>query len=283
LKFRGLVEQHLDEAFSLKVEQPPRKRQLRCSGLPYCPLLDVLTLSDEPELADLHGALFTSMGTAAHEAIQLFMTMAPMGVDVWGSWKCSNCGKELKYRFRPKDCCNLPMLYQEVDLRVGPLTGHIDLVTQFKRKWWHLSEFKTIGPNPTKPKRQHLLQIRHYIAMLALQHKIHATGYSVVYVMRQFLDRRIFGPYGAKGSLQETKDWLFRAIRGYKAATQARKNPNRANLINVVKERPCKSRDDWDQYMSRAEYTFKKSECMLLPYCTRGDRACLKKVEEILA
>lgn len=174
------------------------------------------------------------------------------------------------------------MIYREVDLRVGPLTGHVDLITRYGKSWFPW-EFKTIGPDPKKPKRQHLLQIRHYVAMLDLQFDIRATGYTVVYVLRQFLERKIFGPYNVRRSLQETKDWIFRAIRGYKAATQARKDTSQEKLMAVVRERPCKSVDDWHDYMSRRyEFADGKKLCPLLSACTRGDRACLKRITEMI-
>ena len=272
------VAEHLDQAFELLVKQPPRKRSLRCSGLPYCNILDAI-VPDEPEYADLKSALFTSMGTAAHSAIQLFMTLAPMGEDVWGSWSCINCKKELKYQFRPPDCCNLPMHYDEVDLRVGPLTGHIDLVVRYNSKWI-VYEFKTTGPEPEKPKRQHQLQIRHYVAMLKMNFGIDVTGYTVVYVERKFLERYQFGPYNAQGSIQETRDMIFNAIKSYKTATKVRRDPSPENIFEMIKQRPCKSAADWKNYMSR-KHDFLKTDCPLLYACTKGNAACLKAVNDL--
>ena len=210
------------------------------------------------------------------------MSLAPMGKDIWGSWKCRVCNKEEKYCFRPKDCCNQPMRYEEVDFRIGPLTGHIDLVAAYKnRKHFIAYEFKTTGPKPEKPKRMHMLQVRHYVAMMKRNYNITIKGYVVVYVGRQFLERWKFGPYNAASSLEKTEEWMFRAIKGFKAATKARKDPCRENLLEVVAQRPCKSQDDWDEYMSRA-HQFQKSTCPLLSKCTAGNKSCLKAVEEIV-
>lgn len=279
------VRRHLDEAFSVAVQEPPRRRALRCSGLPYCPILDVL-LPDEAEPMDLEGTLFTSMGTAAHASLQLFMTLGKHGARVWGSWLCTQCNKKLKYQFRPPDCCGVPMRYDEVDVRVGPMTGHMDLVACYKRAgrrtFWVIYEFKTIGAKPKKPKRVHQLQVRHYVAMLKMCHNIDVDAYAVVYVGRQFLERWPFGPYDARGSVRETRNWMFRAISGYKAATKARKDPSRANLKEVVLARPCTSKETWHDYMSRS-YSFKDgSICPMLGACSSGNGACLRAVESTI-
>jgi hypothetical protein len=162
------------------------------------------------------------------------------------------------------------------------MTGHVDMIARYGNKWI-VYEFKTIGREPRKPKRVHLLQVRHYVALLKIQFKIDVHAYTVVYVGRQHLERWKFGPFDAKGSLQQTRNWVFRAISGYKAATQARKDPTRENLKEVVRHRPCKSREDWTSYMSRG-YRFNdgKQECPMLPHCTRGDRAALQAVEQMI-
>lgn len=275
------IDQHLDEAFNIQLDMPARRRTLRVSGLPYCPIIDTITPTDS-EIGNLSGTLFTSMGTSCHEGIQLFMTLSPMGKDVWGSWKCRVCKKETKHCFRPKDCCNQPQKYEEVDFRVGPMTGHIDLVAAYNnRKHFTAYEFKTTGPIPKKPKRQHLLQVRTYVAMMKRNYGITIKSYVVVYIGRQFLERYKFGPYDATTSINQTEDWLYRAIRGYKAATIARKDPCRETLYDVVQNRPCKSEADWKSYMSR-HYDFQKSTCPLLSKCTSGTKTCLKAVEGIV-
>ena len=125
------VLKHLDQAFDLVVESPPRKRALRCSALPYCPILDAL-LPEEPDRGDLSGALYMSIGTAMHSAMQAFMSMAPSGSKMWGSWRCPKCGKVVENAFRPADCCDLPVQYVEASLRVACMTGHVDFIARYK-------------------------------------------------------------------------------------------------------------------------------------------------------
>ena len=279
-----IIDAHLDEAFNLQVRSPPRKRTLRCSSLPYCSIIDTIT-PDEPEYADLSSSLYMEMGTAAHSAIQLFMTMTKLGKYVWGMWKCSQCGHFLKeHQFRPEDCCGVPMIYKEVSLRVGPLTGHIDLTACYPlngRKVWMCWEFKTIDRKPDKPKRVHQLQIRHYVAMMKLHHGIDVEAYTVVYIGRQYLERWKFGPYNAQGSMQDTRNIIFQAIKGYKSATKARRDPSSENLVEVVENRPCKSIDDWKSYMSRS-YSFANCNCPFLSACTRSSKASLRAIENTL-
>ena len=87
MRLLDAIDEHLDHAFSVQIEGPPRKRSLRCSGLPYCPILDAV-IPREAEYGDLNGELYTSMGTAAHSGIQLYMSLGKIGATMWGSWKC---------------------------------------------------------------------------------------------------------------------------------------------------------------------------------------------------
>jgi hypothetical protein len=235
----------------------------------------------EPDYGDLSGALFTSMGTAAHSAIQLFMTLGKPGADMWGSWKCRKCSKEWKNCFRPVPmCCSMPPEYVEVEFRVGPLTGHMDGVACYGRDKngnggrWIAYEYKTIGKEPTEPKRQHVLQVRHYSALLKINHNIDISE-------RGHLKRTTFGPYSPKGSYQQTRDWIFRAIRGFKAATQVHRDPSNANIIALVKERPCMCKADHDDYIGR-KYEFSNKDCPLLVHCSRGNKEIAIVVRGIL-
>lgn len=274
-----VVDKHLDAAFNMMVESPPRRRSLRCSGLPYCGILDAI-IPEEPEYSNLEGSLYTGMGTSAHASLQFFMSLGKEGANVWGSWQCAKCKKKLTYQFRPDDCCGQPMLYVEVDFRVGPLTGHVDLICRYNGKFI-VYEFKTIGDEPKKPKREHQLQVRHYVALLKLNFKIDVYGYTIVYIGRPHLERWKFGPYSAKDSIQQTTDWIFRAIKGFKAATQVRTNPTKHNIKELIAARPCKSEKDFDEYMSR-RYEFSRRPCPLLQACTKGDKACYAVVSEML-
>jgi len=275
------VVDHLNNAFDMVVRSPPRKRSLRCSSLPFCPILDAITPRDSED-GDLSGALYMGMGTIIHSSLQFFMSLGIPGANMWGCWKCSVCGKEATHTFRPDDCCNLPMGYVEVSLRVACLTGHVDFIARYGKKWV-LLDFKTIGKDPGAPKRQHLLQVRHYVAMLKLQHNIDIHAVYIVYIGRSFLDRWVYGPYDAQKPRQRTIDWIFRAIAGYKAATKVRKDSSRVNLIELIKTRPCKSMDDWEAYMSRGyQFTSTKNKCPLLASCCAGNKACLNAVEEMV-
>ena len=163
---------------------------------------------------------------------------------------------------------------------MGALTGHCDLIARYGKRWVAY-EFKTTGPKPEKPKRNHQLQVRSYSAMMKKQFGIEITAYTIIYVGRQFLERWKFGPYDASGSLAQTERWIRRSVRGFKAATRARRDPSHQNLVDVIRERPCKSREDWDEYMSRSQQ-FTKGPCPLLSKCTAGDKTCLKAVEEMI-
>lgn len=278
IRHKNIFEKHLHSAFVTGIEQPKRKRALRASGAPYCPILDV-TRPDENEIADIFGTYFTSTGTAFHSTIQLFMSESDMGKYMWGDWKCGGgCGHVWKLQYRPSEACpnkcnSLP-LYAEVPLRVGNHTGTCDFVANYKKRWV-ANDFKTCARIPARPKRQHLLQVRIYIAMLALNHNIIIDTYFITYFERTGLRRKAFGPYSTTKSLQQTKDWLFRAIAGFKAVTRFNKGDESA-LKDIVELRPCKSEDDFEDYMSRKEYTFNGSPCPMLQTCCKSSKHVLK-------
>jgi hypothetical protein len=223
------------------------------------------------------------MGTAAHSGIQAFMSLGNPGKRVWGGWKCNVCGKKwTKNQFRPVvSCCGVSPEYVEVDFRVGPLTGHMDMVCNYHDRWWVGYEFKTIGGEPEKPKRQHVLQVRTYTAMLDLCYGIRPHAYVILYIDRGHLKRTLFGPYNARASVSQTRDWIFRSIRGFKAATRVLKDPSVPNIREMVSHRPCRSVEDHDDYMAR-KYEFSIKPCPLLSQCSRGDKAACGAVRDVL-
>jgi len=291
------IHRHLEAAFTTGFKSPPRPRALRTSSLPYCPILDCLP--KEEEYWTLHSQYYTTVGTDFHSGVQAFMSLVDDGPRMWGRWKCPTCDHRwTKPVFRPAACpnrCNEPPLYDEVEFRVGPLTGHCDFVAMYGGKFgphlagkpdvdwaslggqWVLHDFKTTGKfGWWLPKSQHLLQLRTYALLLMLNYRIRIDGYSVIYVARTDLEYEVFGPYSPRRSLQQTRDWTFRAIAGFKAATQLRKaaavtaNPDDVLVRAVVRQRPCRCKSSHDEYMGR-EYNFSKEPCPLLSYCSRGD------------
>jgi hypothetical protein len=279
---RDPVTRHLDAAFDIIVESPPRPRALRCSGLPYCPILETV-LPQENERGDLSSALYMSIGTAMHSALQLFFAFGKEGANVWGSWKCGVCNKEYSNCFRPPECCNLPLQYVETSLRVACMTGHVDMICRYGKRWI-LLDFKTTALSPGKPKREHLLQVRHYVAMLQREHNIRIEGYYIIYIGRRkpAEERWIYGPYNARTSVAETTEWMFRAIRGYKAATRVRNGDlSKKAVAELVLSRPCHSVADFDAYMSR-RYEFSSKDCPMLKVCSKGNRACYNEVLSLL-
>jgi len=302
IKKRNLVEQHLDDAFTTVVEGPPRRRSLRVSGLPYCSLLDAM-LPREPEQMDFAGACYTTMGTYVHENWQYYMTLGELGADVYGGWKCVKCQREWKkYCFRPEPCCGEPLKYVEIEFRLGPLSGHVDLVVCYRNRAqrrayaraerrgdppplhmgrWVAWELKTIGDKPSKPKRQHEVQIRTYCEMLAKCYGIDVWAYTVVYIGRKNLQRTVFGPFSRSKTGHVTREWMWRSIKGFKAATVARKNPNRRNITAVAELRPCRSKRDYEDYMAR-RYDMEKRTCPMLVYCSKSTKVAVKAALEAI-
>lgn len=301
IRKKNYVEQHLDEAFATVLEGPPRRRSLRVSSMPYCSLLDAM-LPREPEQMDLPGALYTTMGTMCHENIQYFMSLGDFGEDVYGGWECPACKKKYEYGFRPEPCCGTPLKYVELEFRLGPLSGHLDLLVCYRNREqrraynaalkkgkkpravgrWVAFEFKTIGRKPDRPKRQHEVQIRTYCEMLKKCFDIHVAAYTIVYIGRENLVRTTFGPFSDKKSSPVTREWMWRSIKGFKAATVARNSPTLENYVAVAEHRPCRSEKDFDDYMSR-RYDFSQKACPMLPYCYKSTKSAARAALEAVS
>ena len=298
------IERHLSDAFTTGFRGTPRPRSLRTSGLPYCPILDCLP--SEEEFGTLHSFYYTMVGTKFHSGVQAFMSLVEGGERMWGRWKCPGCGHcWTKPQFRPGACpkrCNEPPMYDEVEFRVGPLTGHCDFVAmyggKFDQRWssrsdlvwsklggqWVLHDFKTTGKfGWWLPKAQHLLQLRTYALLLWLNYRIWIDGYSVIYVARTDLEYKVFGPYSQSRTAQQTRDWTFRAIAGFKAATVVHRErresgrPTKASIRAVLEQRPCRNRATHDEYMGRT-YEFSKEPCPLLGQCSKSTDEALHTV-----
>lgn len=302
IKKKNPVEEHLDAAFNTVIEGPPRRRSLRVSSMPYCSLLDAM-LPREPEQMDLSGALYTTMGTMCHENIQFFMSLGEHGEDVYGGWECPKCRKKYEYQFRPEPCCGTPLKYVELEFRLGPLSGHLDLLVCYRNREqrrayaaalkkgkkpriegrWVAFEFKTTGRKPDQPKRQHEVQIRTYCEMLKKCFGIYISAYTIVYIGRENLARTTFGPFSDKKTAPITREWMWRSIKGFKAATKARNDATLENYMEVAEHRPCRCHEDYERYMSR-RYDLSQRDCPMLPYCTKSTkRAAKAALEAVLA
>jgi hypothetical protein len=243
----------------------------------------------EKEMVDLKGTLYTTMGTDIHSGVQTFMSLGKkFGRCVFGTWKCPKCRKIYKDQLRPELCCAVPLEYQEVDFHIGSLSGHLDLLCNYNGKWVAY-EFKTNGKAMQQPKSQHVLQIRTYGAMLKACYDVDISAYTVVYIDRARLGRTIFGPYSSAKSVDQTNMWIYRAIDGYDAVSSYNRKPNRADLIKLVKLRPCKSVSDFHSYMARsyghAGFDGDEATCKLCPLlskCSQGDRVAFNTVTDCL-
>lgn len=288
------IEAHLKATFETAYVLPSRSRALRSSALPYCPVLDVLP--QEQEYVTVANVYYMAGGTAFHTAVQTYASRVDGGERMWGRWKCPACGhKWTQPVFRPDRCpkrCNEPPLYDEIEFRVGPLTGHCDFGalygTSFNKSWagrpdlpwgrlrgkWTLHDFKTTGQFPDYPKPQHVLQLRTYCLMMELNYGIRIDYYNIVYVARENMKYAIKGPYAFAKSRQWTRDVTFRAIAGFKAATvvhrerRERGRPSKAAIRELLKHRPCRDLETHDSYMGR-KYEFSREPCPLLPACSR--------------
>jgi hypothetical protein len=287
VNLRSEVEAHVANMFDLVLENPPRPRTLRSSSLPYCPVLDVV-IPRETEEWNMKAQLYTSMGTVAHTVLQAFASLGKPGKRVFGCWECPRCKhKWTEPEFRPDSCpnkCNDAPAYVELTLKYGALSGHCDMVIRYGKDGdykWVVWDFKTCGGDPGAPKKQHLLQARTYCGMIRRQYRVPIHAYCIVYIGRDKLDRWVYGPYNYQTSAQQTLDWINRSNAGFKAATVARKLPNKENLLEVARCRPCTDNESHDEYMAR-RYEFRNQRCSMLGNCKKSDLHVAKIMKQIL-
>lgn len=212
--FGELYEQTMDKAvFNLKYARGP---ECRPSAFPLCSIQTLIKLATgaadgyfEREW-QMAGEYFTTVGTAAHEAIQYGMGETGQ---VWGDWSCRNpnCSKahrardlynekgELIRKGKPtlvstvkNKCpkCKHPMDYVEKEVDYKGIKGHVDCILKLRGGGWWVADYKTSTSGKIDraaqdlPERAHKKQVPTYCLALEEQYDIKVYGYSILYLSR---------------------------------------------------------------------------------------------------
>lgn len=170
----------------------PGKNELRCSSLPYCPILDIMH-QGEDFIQEYDMAFFTEIGTAYHTVAQAHMVAGKFGHEIWGDWQFEGEKKIYKNCFRPKpkkvDGRLVYPKYLEVSIKFKNLSGHCDMVWCHEGIWY-LLDFKTTSNAVLDPKNssyypdpKHKIQLSAYFFIL--NHlKIPVSKVCLMYVSR---------------------------------------------------------------------------------------------------
>jgi hypothetical protein len=209
---------------------------------------------------------------------------SPDGGKTWerayGNWKCVKCGFATeKLQFRPVKCnCESKPLweYVEVSFQYGALSGHKDFLTRDKRNKWVGWELKTTSLNKLKtaskslPYPRHIIQIETYCALMWLVYKIRIDRYVIVYVSRDNNYKyHVCGPYKFH---DESLDYRSRNIWASQTARSSVRKLLKGNspkeIQNLIDHRPCFSKKDYNEYMSKlySDYT----EIEACPFLIKG-------------
>lgn len=295
-----LVRNMLLDLQSLEVKNP-YKAELRCSGLPFCPIRSLLKDSRDISYRMEH---YTETGTAIHSTLQKWTSLGKYGNRLWGNWKCSACGEvKHKHCHRPKEACDCranqqEWYYDEIDIAYKHLTGHIDTIFYIGNGQYVVIDYKTTYMEKKKrspffkadkpSSKNYILQVRTYCALLRELFGMNIVGWYLVSVDRsepisgpeQFW--LLSGEWNDKfqdkwlDRLDEASDNFVRLQRLNAAIDKNDKKLARKRLIAMVKNRPCKSKADYSKWMEFG--FFGKDKCELLGDCCTSDRAAFDRV-----
>ena len=203
--------------------ETPKRTEFRVSGLPYCPLLDLVDRkSVEPAHEEYESSFFFHVGTALHELFQKFARDAK-GVALVGNWKCTKvistkydnnppsetvtrCSHEYEFcehadvqkkhscPHKLKECSADLFQYVEITLTYNGLSGHIDLIFKINGKYI-LVDIKTTSSYlfdyPDKaiergwyPSLKYWEQVETYSVLIEKLKDIKIDSYAILYISR---------------------------------------------------------------------------------------------------
>lgn len=268
-----------------------RGPECRPSSFPLCPVqiavrLDkFLHLGYYEERSDMGGEYFTTVGTAAHEAIQFGMGSTGK---VWGDWACRNprCqrshdardifdykGKLIRKGVVTRQStvnnicpdCRHEMDYVEKEVDYNGIKGHVDCIVKLAGGGWWVADYKTSTGNKIDkgtsllPERAHEHQVPTYCLALEKQYKLKVAGYSILYLSRD--NPYKFFEYAGRWDdtlRKKTKKMVMRQRKMFQAALMA---VVRKDVSYAVDHKPCTSR----RYYEEQHKCY--SECPFVDQC----------------
>lgn len=277
------------------VELSPKRVELRCSSLPWCGLYSFFF--EEDYKSSFASDFYTSIGTAVHESIQKWIAKDySYSRDIYANWVCQECKSEYE-EFHPKICskCKSKNLnYKEISLSYKSLSGHVDLIRRVNDEGHCIViDFKTTdlfkdlknkGFNWNKDfqfSKKYLIQIRIYCALLRKLKGLDIRGWSLVFVDRasppssKNKPKIVYEKWTPKLNKEYMGyiDALEENWKSYKNLEKAIKEEDREEALDLIKElisnRPCYSKEDYDDWMSAKFFNPSKEGCPAAKICTK--------------
>ncbi len=257
----GYLKTNLERTF----ETTPRPLTLRVSGFPYCPLKH-LFYRYNPTLDEVSfdSVYYTTVGTITHSALQRWLGF---GGQILGDWHCLSCANKTKMSFS-NVCkkCGSEMMYDEIVIRLGNISGHIDCVYRDKKGRYWVIDYKTssvyaVTQGDSLPYHHNTVQIKSYCALLEKQYGIKVEGWILIYLARDS-PRMVHKPVGKLMKMSEKRAILTHVFEWGRQFSRVLKVTRKEELQEIIDMKAC---DSYDTYMKHYHSPF--SECPLSPIC----------------
>lgn len=166
------------------------------SQLPICSTsfikewIESQTINGDCLRQNLASMITLDVGTTIHHCMQTFMPLATS--DMFGSWKCNNCGKVIEACKKPSKCPNCEhtqFSYEELAIHYKGFHGHIDTILEKDGKY-AIVDYKTtsllnLEKKAANPGLNYQLQIRSYALLCKLQYKMTVSDVYLVFIAKE--------------------------------------------------------------------------------------------------
>ena len=272
-----------------------RRPEFRPSSFPMCSILVYRKLVMGASRGHFEGEnsaasdFFTSIGTKAHENIQLHMGYTGQ---VFGDWKCNNFGScslgnegldiynKLGVLVRPGKItrknstdnlcpeCSLGMEYIEKEIVFRGLKGHIDGIIKLPDGGYWVIDYKTTTKykldSGKLPVPSHLKQLPTYCYVLKKKYKLDVRGFSLLYFSRDnpFDYLEVSREWNGKWDSNISK-LILDERRKFSAGVQAF---DKRDYTIAVEQKPCATRKFYEEEMGFY------SPCPMLESCFNKEK-----------
>lgn len=222
--------------------------KLRVSGFPFCGLKYFwekinVEIHGKRNLTNSFKEYFTTSGTAMHLIFQRWLGFSNK---IIGNWQCK-CGF---YRKISKNnicsVCKEEMQYEEITVNYQLASGHIDGIFMSKSGKLFVIDYKTTSLHVLKsnllPYAKNVAQIKSYCAMFENQYDIKISGWMLIYVARDHINKFVI-----KGDYISTKEKevILKRIALFSQQYRLCKDVyllNKSDLSWLIETKTCKDR-----------------------------------------
>lgn len=288
-----------------------RKPELRCSGLPFCPIRSFLELDKHEDSFNME--FYTSIGTAVHDTHQKWLTRSTFGGRIYGEWSCTNpeCNRQYPPQLQPKYCksCKGKLQYKEITISYTPegkastLSGHVDMVVEISSGKYIVVDFKTTDLSGKKRKYptdwrdkypsspSYIVQISSYATLLRETLGLNIVATVLVFVDRANPIKRASDFYAYVKPWDENRHykmlkWINLACSNHRKLRRLNRIINNSDffslkamrsLQSMIATRPCTTPRSYSVYMEKKFY---RGGCELKDACLESDKKVFKAVLE---